>query len=242
MKRRQGSAGVTLLELLVAITLVSLLFVGIFMAMRIGLNAMDKTNTRMLSNRRVAGSQRVLERQIASLMAVVADCQVGSPRARRRVPFFQGEPESMRFVSAYSMAEGFRGYPRILEYQVIPGERNEGVRLVVNERMYTGPLSAGMLCLAARPEYVPIEVGPQSFVLADRLAYCRFGYLEQRTPDPKDATWRGVWSSPNYPLAIRVEMAPLEPDPSRLPLLSLTVPLRVNKDPMVAYADTPTVP
>jgi hypothetical protein len=134
------------------------------------------------------------------------------------------------------MAEGFRGYPRILEYQVIPGERNEGVRLVVNEHLYSGPSSAGQLCFAQRPMYTPIEVGPRSFILADRLAYCRFAYL-QDAPDPQRVAWRGIWNLQQYPAAIRVEMAPLDPGNATLPLLSLTMPLKINKDPMETYED-----
>ncbi len=59
--------------------------------------------------------------------------------------FFQGEPSSMRFVSTYSLQDASRGMPQILEFQVIPGADNRGVRLVVNERPYTGAASAGAL-------------------------------------------------------------------------------------------------
>ena len=53
---------------------------------------------------------------------------------------FQGDPQTMRFVSSYSLTEAARGLPRLLEYQVIPGEDGNSVRLVVNEIVYTGPV------------------------------------------------------------------------------------------------------
>ena len=53
----------------------------------------------------------------------------------------------MRFVSSYSLQQGARGLPRILEFQVIRGEEGKGVRLVVNEQPYTGPRSAGFFVL-----------------------------------------------------------------------------------------------
>jgi len=234
---RHSQRGVTLIELLISITLVSLISVAVLMALRVGVNAMEKTNTRLLSNRRVTGTHRIMERQIGSIMAVTAACQADPSKAVRREAFFQGEPQSMRFVSAYSLREAFRGYPRILEFQVIPGERDQGVRLVVNELLYSGPGSTGILCFGGADGYRPIEVGPDSFVLADRLAYCRFSFLESRPRDPESARWRPEWTEDAYPVAIRIEMAPLEPDPSRLPLLTLTVPVRVNKNPLVAESD-----
>lgn len=237
--------GVTLLELLVAITLLSVLTGGVLLAMRVGFNAMHLTNDRLLDSRRVLSVQRILEQQIAGLMPVLADClpAPGQPPLRR--PFFQGEPQSMRFVSSYSLGEAARGYPRILEFQVMPAEDGRGVRLVVNEHFYTGPFSAGRFCLGAAPDpatglpvtrFHPIQTGPGSFVLADRLAYCRFLYREN-LPPPVLERWTPLWIRPAWPHAVRIELAPLEPDPGRPPLVSITAPVRVNRVPFESYAD-----
>lgn len=238
---KRSEAGVTLLELLIAVSLVSLISAGILMAMRVGLNAMEKTNARLMDNRRVFGVQRVIEQQVAHVMAVAADCRSRPEDPPLRALFFQGAPQTMRFVSAYSLQEALRGYPRILEYQVLPLEDASGVRLVVNEHLYWGPASTGALCLGPNPEgpglrFRPVATGPQSFVLADRLAYCRFWYLE-RLPPPERARWVAVWVQPVLPAAIRIEMARRESDASRLPLVTVTLPLRVNKDPRLFYAD-----
>jgi prepilin-type N-terminal cleavage/methylation domain-containing protein len=239
--RRRPDSGVTLLELLIAVSLVSLISVGILMAMRVGLNAMEKTNARLMDNRRVLGVERVIEQQVAHLMAVAADCRSRPEDPPFRTLFFQGAPQTMRFVSAYSLQEALRGYPRILEYQVVPLEDGSGVRLVVNEQLYWGPASTGALCLGPHPEapgirFRPVVAGPRSFVLADRLAYCRFAYLE-RLPPPAPPRWVAAWAHPVLPAAIRIEMARREPDPARLPLLTVTLPVRVNKDPRLFYAD-----
>jgi prepilin-type N-terminal cleavage/methylation domain-containing protein len=239
--RRGPRAGVTLLELLIAVSLVSLISVGILMAMRVGLNAMEKSNSRLMDNRRVFGAQRVLEQQVAGLMAVLADCRSRPDLPPLRTPFFQGAPQTMRFVSSYSIQEAMRGYPRILEYQVLPVENLDGVRLVVNERLYWGPLSTGALCLGMNPQgpgilFRPVETGPRSFVLADRLAFCRFSYLEP-LPPPALGRWVPVWTRPELPGAIRIEMERKQADPARLPLLAVTLPVRVNKDPRLLYAD-----
>lgn len=237
--------GVTLLELLIAVSLLSLLSVGILLAMRVGLGSMEKANAKLLDNRRVFAAQRILEQQIAGFMPVQADCfsQPGQPP--KRIPFFQGEPESMRFVSTYSLQEAWRGYPRILEFQVIPGARNLGVRLVVNEILYSGPRSAGATCAGVAPDpalglplpqFFPIVQSPQSFVLADRLASCRFLFQEPaRMAVP--ARWTPRWVLAEWPAAIRVELEPLDRDPSRLGLMSVTAPVRVDRPATLGVVD-----
>lgn len=245
--RRGRREGVTLIELLIAVSLLSLLSVGMLMALRVGLNALDKANAKLLANRRAVSVQRILESQIAGFMPVSAECPAGAPNAPPfRTPFFIGQTDSMRFVSTYSLQEAARGYPRILEFLVIPGANGQGVRLVVNETLYSGPRSAGASCLGIAPNpalgglmpsFRAIEAGPNSFVLADRLAFCRFSYLEKLRP-PAYSRWLAEWRLPVWPGAVRVDMAPLEPDPSRVPLVGLTVPIYVNRMPGVLYADS----
>ncbi len=244
-RMNRGWAGVTLLELLIAVSLLALLSAGLLAALRIGINAMGKANARLLDNRRVAGSQRILEQQIAGLIPVIAECMTAPDAPPVRVPFFQGEPESMRFVSAYSLGEAWRGYPQTLEFQVVPNTTDGGVRLVVNEHLYTGPRGPGLFCVGnaldpaigfSVPVFRPIEIGRRSFVLADRLAYCRFAYREI-LPPPVLERWVPRWVRREWPAAIRIEMAPLEPDPSRVQPLTITAPVRVNRIPGESYAD-----
>jgi prepilin-type N-terminal cleavage/methylation domain-containing protein len=237
--------GMTLIEVLIAVSLLSLLAVGILTAMRVGLNALGKTNDKLMDNRRVAGAQRILEQQIAGFVPVMALCAPDSQVPPTRMPFFQAEPQSMRFVSTYSLEEAARGRPQILEFQVIPGENGNGWRLVVNEIPYTGPRGAGQLCLGlfpdpvlgiAVPRYRPIEAGPRSFVLADRLALCRFSYLEP-APLPVIEQWRPNWIALRPPLAVRIEMALLDPDAARLHPVTIAAPVRVNRSPEISYGD-----
>lgn len=59
------------------------------------------------------------------------------------------------------------------------------------------------------PVFAPPQPGPRSFVLADRLAACRFVYLEDDTVGPQ--RWVEAWGRMDlWPAAIRVEMAPLD--------------------------------
>ncbi len=243
--KRANQKGVTLMELLIAVSLVSFLSLGILMAMRVGLNAMGKTNSRFMSNRKAIGVQKTLQSQIAGLMPVTALCHPHDGPPMGKFSVFEGLPDQMRFVSSYSLAEAARGFPRLLEFKVIPGENNAGVRLVVNERIYGGPFMAGSLCLgiapgpegAPLPQFLPIEIGPASFVLADKLAYCRILY-RQTLPPPELERWLPVWTKHDLlPSGIRVEMAPLSPDGARLQVMTVSALVRVNKWVLGPYAD-----
>ncbi len=144
--KRNRRAGVTLVELLVAVTLFALLSVGMLYAFRIGLMAYSKTQTRLMDNRRVAGAQRILLQQLQNMVPVVAEC--GGAQGAPKTPFFQGEPQAMRLVSTFSLQGASRGLTQILEIFVTPDDTGTGVRLLVNEIPYAGPRSAGQLCSA----------------------------------------------------------------------------------------------
>jgi prepilin-type N-terminal cleavage/methylation domain-containing protein len=244
-KSIQRQAGVTLIEMLIAITLLSLLSAGVLIAMRLGFNTMDKTDARLVSNRRVTSARRILENEIYGFIHTMAD-YIPQPNVLLVMPFVQTEPQSMRFVTSYSLEDGWRGSPRIAELQVIPGEKNQGVRLILNETPYTGPAQAGQSIVGIEKDpvtglqfarYKEILPGPQSFVLADRLAFCRFSYLEQR-PEPPFQVWSPFWiPRPQLLLGIRIEMAPLDTTPVNLHVTTVTAPVNINFTPGSRYVD-----
>lgn len=241
MKRPR--AGVTLIEVLIAVGLLSFISVGILVALRIGLNALEKANRKVIDDRRVAGAQRILQDQLAGFMPVVAQVVIAPDALGPKFPFFEGRPQSMRFVSNYSLQEAARGLPQVLEFQVIPGA-NSGVRLVVNENVYTGPRSAGRFAVGpgidaelgvATMRYLPISVGPTSFVIADRLAYCRFAYYGIQAGSPFEQ-WKPAWvPTDHWPMGIRIEMASLDTNPGSLKPLTISVPIHVDRFPIYDY-------
>ena len=262
IQSRNRRAGITLIEILIAVSLLSLLSVGItrmkFLAMRpamrIGFNTMEKTDAHMVKNRRVSNSRHIIENEIQGFVFTTAlyRVQPDHPDLLSPAPFLQLEPETMRFVTTYSLEEAWRGRPQIAVLQVIPGEalpnqRKRGVRLVLNETPYTGQVQAGLDIVGIFPEpatgamvtqFVPLAPNAQSFVLADRLAYCRFAYLEP-IPVPPFQRWRQDWVQPQIlPQGIRIDMAPLdEGAPSELHVTSVTIPLNVTRRTTGVYAD-----
>jgi general secretion pathway protein J len=228
--KRTGQRGVTLMELLIAVTLLSLVMVGLVFALRIGLNAYGKTQTHLMNDRRVAGAQRILTDEIEGMIPLKAACVNGEV-----APFFQGEPDRMRLISTYSLQEAWRGRPQILEMFVIPGD-DGGVRLVVNEIPYVHPKQAGSLCMAPG-KYAPMVPTPTSFVLADKLAFCRFSYETQPENMLEHPAWAPLFKGRTWPVAVRIEMAPMQPDYAVLQPITVTAPLRIHRSPELQYVD-----
>ena len=222
----RSDAGFTLIELMIAITLVAALATGMLMAMRTSLLSMGKINGHLEFNRRVMGMQRVLSRQIGGAMPSIGDC------GEVRMPVFSGASDSLRLVSSYSMNEGARGYPQFDQFTVVKGE--QGVRLIVTEHPFTGPASTAPFCGegAAAP-----DIEPTSLILADRLASCTFSYRE-RIPDTYPSEkWLPVWDRPDMPAAVKIEMTPLDGNMAVLRMTTVTVPIHVTREVRSLYED-----
>ena len=68
--RFSAEAGVTLIELLVAVTLVALLSTGMAIVLRVALDGSQKAQGHLTTNRRVIGVERVIREEITNLMPV----------------------------------------------------------------------------------------------------------------------------------------------------------------------------
>jgi len=229
---KSSQRGFTLVELIISITLVSAISAGMLMAMRTSLMTLDKTRARLDDNRRTAGIERMITGQLGGTMPERGNCATEGGYATP-VAVFSGTPQSLNLVTTYSMTEGSRGYPRFLQYQVAPDEGGT-VKLVVTERLYSGPASTVPFCF--NNVFLPVRLGPESFVIADKLAYCRIWYRE-RNPATLAGKWVEVWTRPDLPAGIRIDMAPAAQDPRRIAVTSVTVPLRITRKYQVLYAD-----
>jgi len=246
---KPSQRGVTLLELMIAITLVAGLSTGMLMAMRTSLLTYEKTAKRLESNRRFVKTQQMLSDQISAVMPVQGACLGDAGQVIGIPSFLSGAENTLRLVSSYSIAEGARGYPQIVEYRVI-AEPPGTVRLVATERPYTGPQSTTPYCASApAPSVSAFELGARSsvelgaaqggsYVLAEHLAYCRFSYHEPYNQNRFIETpWLPLWDKPLLPAGIRIEMRSAVPDTGGLSVLGITVPIQVNRDPRVVYVD-----
>jgi hypothetical protein len=208
------------MELMISLTLVAAIATGMLMAMRGGLLSLNRTQTRLDENRNALGVQKLLSLQLAGAMPARTGC------SGQFSPFaFRGTDAALQMVSTYSLAEGSRGSPHIVEYQVAPDEGGT-VKLIVYERLYAGPGSTGSFCGAT----VSLQGSAQPFVAATHLAYCRFSYYQMNVDTQfRGGSWVPSWSDPNLPSAIHIEMAPAVQDPIRLPIIAITAPQFVTR-------------
>jgi hypothetical protein len=208
---------------MIAVTLVAAISTGMLLAMRTGLITLQKTETRLQDNRRVVALQQMLVRQLSSVMPAVGAC--GTARA----PLFAGNDQSLRMVTSYSLEDGARGYPQLVDLEVLP-DPHGGLRLIENEHYYFSPLSSAPFC-------VPQGATPQSFEVARGLAVCRIGYREYVPEAPNGGNWVTGWNRPNLPAALRIEMVPMHAEPGRLMLQTVNIPIRVNREVLGQYDD-----
>jgi prepilin-type N-terminal cleavage/methylation domain-containing protein len=236
MNRR---AGVTLIEILIAVSILALLSTGILMAMRIGFNTLDKTDTHLIHNRRVVNTRHIVENQVAGFVFTNAEFRP-QPDSVSIVPFREFTSSRMRFVTSYSLAEAWRGRARIVVMQVIPGEHNSGVRLIANEIPWTGPAQAGQMVAAITPEgpqFAPLDANGESFVLADRLEHCSFLFEVQRTDGQPGFVWVPEYHGPALPRGIRIDMAPLDTKAGEMAATGITMSFPVSRKQGLNYAD-----
>jgi prepilin-type N-terminal cleavage/methylation domain-containing protein len=236
--RRMNQRGVTLVELMIAITLVAVISVGMLMATRTGLLSYQKTQQRLDQNRVALHVADIVNRQLNSLVPAMGDCP-NAAGGITSVPLFYGTQTSLIAVSQFSIAEGNRGYPQIVEYQVTSSPAG-GLRLTVNEFPYAGPSSAAAVCRNGTILPVEATATSVSVVLADQLLACNFTFHKLNDPlrPTEDTGWLPDWifpvAPPAFPAAIRIEMLPssaARPDQANppLPFPSVTVPIRTDR-------------
>ena len=129
---------------------------------------------------------------------------------------------------------------------MIPGDEGRGVRLIVNEIPYTGPLSAGQSCLGMESDP---DVGPDDAAIPARFKPRRSRSCSptswpgaafriwSRARPPTSITGAPNWVMPRWPMGLRVEMAPLEDNPARLRPLTVTTAIPINRLPDIVYVD-----
>jgi prepilin-type N-terminal cleavage/methylation domain-containing protein len=245
--RRVAQRGVTLIELMIAISLVAVISTGLLYATRSSLLTQDKIENRLRWNRERVHLSQILTRQIGGFIPAVNVCP-GPSGGAFPAPFFLGAADHLRMATSFSIEQGARGYPQIVDYRVIPAPgAGGGVRLVVNEYPYTGPASLAPFCADSAPvpnagaSAPPTGIPPaNAIVIADHLQSCRFFYRLQRPGNYEPLDWVPLWLEQQSPAVIRIEMTPiadLTSGQQPIPMLGVTVPIRTDREPLATYVD-----
>lgn len=181
LRRPRASRGMTLLEVVLALSILAVIAVVLMGSLRVGVRAWE------------AGTRRAdSQQEIRTLAELVTETLAGTyPYKGRigtgltRVVLFQGEPDLVRFVTAAP--------PLALEapaapFHAVTLERVEGDRLQVRERLV--------------PAEEPFEEGTPAVISRSVTAF-RLQYLDDK------GAWQDRWDGPTLaalPAAVRVEL------------------------------------
>ncbi len=217
------------MEVLVAVSLLSLLSVGILMALRVGVVSWEQTSSNLALDRRIASANAMFHAAIEGMVQVWGERQTPQMASAMPFLFFQGEPAAMRFVSAWSLEAGPRGGLRLIELQVTEGPR--GRRVLMNDRPFPGARGLGALVKGEGPAaaggeqrlfFAAIPALPTSFILADELEACSFSY-QQRDDPSRPGLWVSVWTrTMALPEAVTIQIG-ARGDSARLRPVNVTV-------------------
>ena len=201
-----AEAGITLLEMLVSITIVSLLATTALFAWRAGVSGWEKASALLEGDRTVLAVHQLVSEQIASMTPYQAPLQQGG-----RVMFFQGEAETARFVSRYSLTHRGASGLYLAEYHV--AEQQDGTRQLLfrEEPVWRGAELGAKIAGretesgVMRTRFLPFEGGATAVVLLERLAECRFEYYRPATAG-RPGAWTDEWTGGGneMPSAMRI--------------------------------------
>lgn len=226
----------TLIEVLVAVTLLSILMAALFTALQVGSASWSDVRRRLTEDRAIVNANALLHAAIAGIVPVEARASRTAGLGTAIPVFFQGEPEAMRFVTAYSVTDGVRGGLQVVELLVM--RTSNGLRVILNQSPYRGAESLGRLVEGRRPDadfpggrfvFAPIRPAAGSLIVADQLSECRFSYLTPPRSVGEPSRWLPNWADPaSLPPAITIHLA-AEPNGSKLRPVSIVAAVRARK-------------
>jgi general secretion pathway protein J len=183
------SKGFTLVELLLAITLMSMLLALAYGGLRASTRATDRGQVILEESGRVRMAHQFVRKQLNQMVPLVfmesEDLDIQEVRT-----VFEGTSQGIRFVGPMPGYLGFGG-PQVQELLLVPGDK--GLSLVISHALLQGFAEEN---LYVRP---PI-------VLLDRIARASFQFLGL-DEEGALAGWTGDWEFPDtLPVAIALDI------------------------------------
>lgn len=178
---RRGQTGFTLLELVVAITLMGLVLVVLYSGLRLGLNGWDSGEARAEATNRLRLAEEFLRRQLAQSMAVYR-----TNDKQEKTVVFAGQAERIEFVAPMLAQLGQGGLYRV--------------------RIEAGD---GRLWIRWRP-YWPTDPNAgeeRETALLEGVSGIEWAYFGAERDDDPHPQWRSIWTHPTRrPLLARLNL------------------------------------
>ena len=186
MSRRARQRGFTLLEVLLATTLLAAGLALAFATLRTAAATTERGEAMSARNERIRAVSGFLQRRIGGAQGLVFELDPATGASKR----FEGDARTLRFVADLPDYLG-RGGPHVHVLQVVGGAR-AGLDLQVAFHM----VQAGEMLPAARPPE-PLATGLRKVAIAYR----------QLEPNGELGDWQPRWELPEtMPLQVRVQV------------------------------------
>jgi prepilin-type N-terminal cleavage/methylation domain-containing protein len=196
--RVRDERGFTLLEMLVAVTLVALMAIGLWAAFRISINSWIRGTEFIDRNQRSRSILDLVKKQIASTYGLLAPVELETGGAL--YPVFTGIDTSVQFISLNSLR--FQDNPglTLVSYDLVRDPQGEGYALVEREQPYLG--------LDPSRETAFNDQDEQVITIFDDLTSFTFEYFDPGTAD-RPSRWVTEWNSREMgkmPVAVSMTM------------------------------------
>ncbi len=186
-----GQRGFTLLELLVAMTLLAIVMVLLFGGLRLGTRAWESGEERSEELARLEVVQGFIRRQLSQAYPLVMPVN----RAERRISF-TGRPDTLEFTTLMPAHLGVGGFHRLVLSVAAVTADGAGKRLVMRRRLFQPGVDDSPGLPDAEDEH--------ESVLLERISGAEFSYYGA-TEANEEPEWRDAWEgAPSPPLLVRL--------------------------------------
>ena len=213
--RRSG--GFSMVELLLAITLLSMLLALAYGGLRASARATEKGQVILDDSNRIRMAHQFVRRQLTQLLPLAFDLGEGEVQDERIV--FQGDSRRIRYVAPMPGYLGYGG-PQVQELEIVQGE--EGLELVLSHALLQG----------FEEEYLYQR---EPVLLLDKIEQAQFQFLGVDENGEMTA-WSGSWDQESeLPAAVTLEVEFVEEVYIEWPMLTTSV--RVDESALSGVAD-----
>jgi general secretion pathway protein J len=201
------SRGFTLVELLLAITLLSILLALAYGGLHAATRATERGQTILEESGRLRMAHQFVHKQLNQAIPLAFNQEEGKTTEGDTAEIFLGTSTAIRFVGPMPGYLGFGG-PQVQQLSIVAGE--DGLELVLEHALVQGFEESRLT------ERAPIG-------LIDHIATAEFGFLG-RGEDGELLPWASVWEETDkLPVAISLEIEFEEGSYTQWPLLVAAV-------------------
>jgi len=188
--------GVTLIELLISLTILSMIVVLVFSAFRVGIRVWEKGGANVETNQRMRTVLELFRHQIASV------CVRNFPKDK---PFYlKGEEKHLELLSDLSLVPGNPSGIVKARYRVAGDPGSERLIFFEERAFKKEETSFKTIVINSESESESEEPDEDQFhQLLSGIHQIRFSYLKD---SKEELTWQPEWTESGFPIAVRMTL------------------------------------